>query len=120
MALLNWDRRARGILRIGGMSSHVFERQDGGSTPKRGRMDAAAQHIEPQSAASSAGPAAEPPVDDPPLNETPALSKKATREGYCWASGETSSFLFKSASVGFKIAIVLILSEKFKKNQWPS
>jgi len=100
--------------RIGGMSSYVDERQDGGSPPKRGRTDAVPQHIQPQVAASRAGPAAEPPVDDPPLSETPALSKKATREGKCWACGETSSFLFKSASVGFKIAIVLLLGEKFK------
>ena len=76
--------------------------------------DSVPQHIQPQVAASRAGPAAEPPVDDPPLSETPALSKKATREGKCWACGETSSFLFKSASVGFKIAIVLLLGEKFK------
>jgi hypothetical protein len=87
------------------------ERPDGGSTPKRRRKDpnlpkdAAESRLTVQDAAES--PLAV------PLAELPALPKTAT-QGYCLGCGDTSCDRFRSAPMGFKVAIVLLLGEKFE------
>lgn len=95
------------------MSSRVNERQDGGSTPKRGRNDAAPQHMEPSPGISAADSPAELHDNDPPLSGTPALPK-TKKQCYCLACGDTSTHQFRSAPVGFKVSIVLLLGEEFK------
>lgn len=89
--------------------------QDGGSTPKRGRKDAAPQHMQPPPDISAADPSAELHVNDPPLSGgTPALPKTRKQQCYCLACSDTSTYRFRSAPVGFKVSIVLLLGEEFK------
>ena len=94
------------------MSSNAEkERQDGGSPPKRGRTDAVPQLLEPSPSVPLADQAAELSEGGPP----PSVLPKTLKQCYCLACGETSTHQFKSAPVGFKVAILLLLGEK-KKN----
>jgi len=92
------------------MSSQDEERQDGGLAPKRGRTDAMPQLLEPPLSAPLAEQAAEISEGGPPPSVLPETLKRC----YCLACGETSTHQFKSAPVGFKVAIVLLLGEKIK------
>jgi len=92
------------------MSSYEKERQDGGSAPKRGRIDAVPQPIEPPPSVPLADQVAELPEGGPP----PSVLPKTLKQCYCLACGETSTHQFKSAPVGFKVAIVLLLGKKMK------
>ena len=97
-------------LRAVGMSLHDEERQDGGSAPKRGRKDAVPQRVEPSPSVPLADQAAELSEGGPP----PSVLPKTLKQCYCLACGETSTHHFKSAPVGFKVAIVLLLGEKIR------
>ena len=97
-------------LRAVGMSSQDEERQDGGLAPKRGRTDAMPQLLEPPLSAPLAEQAAEISEGGPPPSVLPETLKRC----YCLACGETSTHQFKSAPVGFKVAIVLLLGKKMK------
>jgi len=74
-------------------TAETIERPEEGPTRKRGRKDQILLKD-----------AAEPPPAVPP----------AVTQGYCLVCGDTSCERFRSAPVGIKVAVVLILGKKFK------
>jgi len=109
-------------LLTGGMSEagisetvETDERPEGGSTPKRGRKDA-----------SLSREATEPPLAVPPViapaelsDDEPPTLPQAAMQGYCLVCGDTSCDRFRSASAGLKVAVVLLLGDKFKNFNGP-
>ena len=87
----------------------VDGRPEGGSAPKRGRKDLSLPKVatEPPSA-----PPAIPPAK--PSDEVPPALPKAAIQGYCLVCGDTTCDRFRSAPLGLKVAVVLLLGKKFK------
>jgi hypothetical protein len=87
----------------------VDKRPEGGSAPKRGRKD---PNLPKDATELPSAPPAILPAE--PSDEVPPALPKTAVQGYCLVCGDTTCDRFRSAPVGLKVAVVLLLGKKFK------